>query len=107
MKTVLLTENEYNKVKHILNEGNGFGDEITNKRLRKMLDDAGYEDIHLIKGDGYLYVEADDGIHSEWLNALESTSIYLNSFGQQSVEEWFKDIVQILRQGKEEYIAKH
>lgn len=88
-------------------EANGFGAEITNKRLRKMLDDAGYSDVHLIKGDGYLYVDADDAQHQDWLNALDSTSIYLNSFNQQSPEEWFQDIIVMLRKGRNTFIDKH
>ena len=88
-------------------EANGFGAEITNKRLRKMLDDAGYSDVHLIKGDGYLYVDSDDAQHQDWLNALDSTSIYLNSFNQQSPEEWFQDIIIMLRRGRNEFIDKH
>lgn len=88
-------------------EANGFGAEITNKRLRKKLDDAGYSDVHLIKGDGYLYVDSDDAQHQDWLNALDSTSIYLNSFNQQSPEEWFNDIRDMLRRGRNEFIDKH
>lgn len=88
-------------------EANGFGAEISNKRLRKMLDDAGYSDVHLIKGDGYLYVDADDAQHQDWLNALDSTSIYLNSFNQQSPEEWFQDIIVMLRKGRNTFIDKH
>lgn len=88
-------------------EANGFGAEITDKRLRKMLNDAGYSDVHLIKGDGYLYIDADDGQHYDWLNALDSTSIYLNSFNQQSPEEWFQDIIVMLRKGRNAYIDKH
>lgn len=88
-------------------EANGFGAEISNKRLRKMLNDAGYSDVHLIKGDGYLYVDADDAQHQDWLNALDSTSIYLNSFNQQSPEEWFQDIIVMLRKGRNTFIDKH
>lgn len=88
-------------------EANGFGAEITDKRLRKMLNDAGYSDVHLIKGDGYLYVDSDDEQHLDWLNALDSTSIYLNSFNQQSSEEWFQDIIIMLRKGRNKFIDKH
>lgn len=88
-------------------EANGFGAEIMNKQLRKMLNDAGYSDVHLIKGDGYLYVDSDDAQHQDWLNALDSTSIYLNSFNQQSPEEWFQDIIVMLRKGRNAYIEKH
>lgn len=91
----------------MLNEGNGFGSAIRNRRLRKMLDDAGYRDVELVKGDGYLYVDASDGQHYDWLNALDSTSIYLNSFNQQSPEEWFQDIIVMLRKGRNAYIEKY
>lgn len=91
----------------MLNEGNSFGSAIRNKRLRKMLDDAGYQDVELVKGDGYLYVDASDGQHYDWLNSLDSTSIYLNSFNQQTPEEWFNDIIVMLRKGRNAYIEKN
>lgn len=91
----------------MLNEGNSFGSAIRNKRLRKLLDDAGYQDVELVKGDGYLYVDAADGQHYDWLNALDSTSIYLNSFSQQSPEEWFNDIIVMLRKGRNAFIEKY
>lgn len=91
----------------MLNEGNSFGSAIRNKRLRKLLDDAGYQDVELVKGNGYLYVDAADGQHYDWLNALDSTSIYLNSFSQQSPEEWFNDIIVMLRKGRNAFIEKY
>lgn len=88
-------------------EGKGIGDEITDKRLRKLLDGAGYSDVHLIKGNGYLYVVADDDQHSDWLSAFGSTSIYCNSYNQQTPEEWFHDIILMLRHGRKEFIDKY
>lgn len=87
-----------------LTESNRIGGEITNAAFRKGLKDAGLSMLHLIKGDGYFYVIADEGTPAErYLNALDSTDIYMNSFNQQSVDEWVNDVMSIYVNSKEEY----
>lgn len=63
--------------------------EIRNKTLRKELDKLGLGHIHLIKGNGYFYIMSDIEVYNE-------SSIYLNSFNHQSVNEWVKDILSML-----------
>ena len=72
---------------------------VKNAKLRRLLDKAGYNDIVLVKGDGYFYVDCDasDSEYAKCLGALDSTSIYVNSFNQQTPEEWFNDIDEIVK----------
>ena len=74
---------------------------VKNTKLRKMLDKAGYPDIELVKGDGYFYVYSNDfgSEHEKWLRNVD-TDIFVNSFNQQSVEQWFDDIMSIINKGK-------
>lgn len=62
--------------------------EIKNKELKKNLSRLGLDDIHLIKSRGYFYIVSDKRMFKE-------SSIYVNSFNQQSIEEWVNDIVQL------------
>lgn len=64
--------------------------EILNKQLRNELKKLGLEHVHLIKGNGYFYITSDIELYSE-------SSIYLNSFNQQSVKEWVKDIIHLIK----------
>lgn len=83
----------------------GMARAVKNAKLRKMLDKAGYQDIDLVKGDGYFYVVSNDigSDHEKWLMVVD-TDIYINSFNQMSVEEWFNEIMNIINKGKIEYV---
>lgn len=72
--------------------------EVRSVALRDMLDAAGWKDVFLCKGDGYFYVNADDtgSEAAEKVLRAYDTDIYLNSFRQQSVQDWFDDIRRII-----------
>ena len=65
---------------------------IKNKRLYEELARVGLKGVLLCKGNGYFYLAADNEQAAQVLSKMERTMIYCNSFGQQSVEDWVKDI---------------
>lgn len=69
--------------------------EILNRPFRTLMDREGLSDVHLIKADGYFYIYA-DGEHERSLTTKQTTSIYLNSFNQQSARQWVEDIKNII-----------
>ena len=70
---------------------------VKNTKLRKLLDDAGYSDIELVKGSGYFYLVSNEpNSEHEKLLFSKDTDIYVNSFNQQTPEQWFDDIMTIL-----------
>ena len=65
---------------------------IKNKKLLEALKKEGLEDINLEKGNGYFWIWSD----TKDLN-LYSSSILVNSFKDQSIEDWINDIKRILK----------
>ena len=65
---------------------------IKNKKLLEALKKEGLEDINLEKGNGYFWIWSD----AKDLN-LYSSSILVNSFKDQSIEDWINDIKRILK----------
>jgi hypothetical protein len=98
---VRLTESELNRVitesvKRVLNEG--FGSKVVrNPKLTRLLNREGLGDILLCKAYGYFYITSDNEELENKINMLHSNAIYLNSFNQQSPEEWVEDIKYLLR----------
>lgn len=79
----------------MLNEANGKVSEITNKTFRKYMEKFGLGGVHLIKGDGYLYFVTDENCDpdiKDFIDGLDSTSIYMNSFADQKPEDWARMI---------------
>ena len=78
--------------------------EVRNMKLRRLFDKAGYTDIHLIKGEGYFYIvtSGDSEIAKAVDRYSEGTSIYMNSFNQQTPDEWFNDVDRIVKKALEE-----
>ena len=52
--------------------------------------------VILCKNEGYFFVSSDDDEIGLKLASLETTSIYVCYLNQQSVEEWVKDVRQIM-----------
>ena len=65
---------------------------IKNKKLLEALKKEGLEGINLEKGNGYFWIWSD----TKDLN-LYSSSILVNSFKDQSIEDWINDIKRILK----------
>ena len=69
---------------------------IKNKNLYEELARVGIEGILLCKGNGYFYLAPDSEEMTQTLAKVERSMIYCNSFRQQSIGDWVKDIQAIL-----------
>ena len=77
--------------------------EVKNRKLKQLLAKEGLDKIILCKDYGYFYITSDD---DEWANKIAGmyeNAIYVNSFNQQSPEEWVEDIKRLLKQNNVEY----
>jgi hypothetical protein len=57
---------------------------------------TGY-DVVLTKGDGYFWFSSDDEKTGLMLAGKQSTSIYQNTLGQQSLQEWVDSFITIIK----------
>lgn len=80
----------------------GYIGAIKNRQLRRLLDTHGYKDIVLVQDNGYLWVDCDgtNKKHQDALYALDSTSIYRNSFSQATPQTWFNEIDEMIKEGE-------
>lgn len=69
---------------------------IKNKKLYEELARVGIEGILLCKGNGYFYLAPDSDEMAHMLAKIERSMIYCNSFRQQSIDDWVKDIQGII-----------
>lgn len=69
---------------------------IKNKKLYEELSRVGIVGVLLCKGNGYFYLAPDSDEMALILSKIERSMIYCNSFRQQSVEDWVKDIQGII-----------
>lgn len=69
---------------------------IKNKKLYEELSRVGIEGVLLCKGNGYFYLAPDSDEMAQILAKIERSMIYCNSFRQQSIDEWVKDIQGII-----------
>lgn len=66
--------------------------EVKNPKFRKLMKQAGLEDIILVKADGYFYLTSEDDNTFNELDEID-TMIYINSFNQYTPEEWVEEIL--------------
>ena len=69
---------------------------VKNKRLYEELARVGIEGVLLCKGNGYYYIAPNSDEVAKKLATLERSMIYCNSFRQQSIDDWVKDIQGII-----------
>ena len=67
--------------------------EIKNPKFRKLMKQAGLEDISLIQDNGYLWITSDT---NKDIFTLPETAIYVNSFNDMTPEEWVEEIKRLL-----------
>ena len=77
--------------------------EVKNRKLKQLLAKEGLDKIMLCKDYGYFYITSDDGDWATKLAGMYENAIYINSFNQQSPEEWVEDIKRLLKQNDVEY----
>lgn len=66
--------------------------DVKNPKFRKLMKQAGLEDVILVKADGYFYLTSDDDDVRNELEEIDGT-IYINSFNQYTPEEWVEEIL--------------
>ena len=71
---------------------------VKNRKLKEALKKEGLENINLEKGNGYFWVWSDDEEMNLKITSLYSNSILVNSFKDQSIENWIKDIKELLEE---------
>jgi hypothetical protein len=69
---------------------------IKNKKLYDELARVGIEGVLLCKGNGYFYLAPDSDEMAQILAKIEHSMIYCNSFRQQSIDDWVRDIQGII-----------
>ena len=77
--------------------------EVKNRKLKQLLAKEGLDKIILCKDYGYFYITSDDDEWADKLASMHENAIYMNSFNQQSPEEWVEDIKRLLKQNNVEY----
>ena len=77
--------------------------EVKNRKLKQLLAKEGLDKIILCKGYGYFYIASDDDEWATKIAGMYENAIYINSFNQQSSEEWVEDIKRLLKQNDIEY----
>lgn len=73
---------------------------VKNRKFLKLMKTAGLEKVFLCKGNGYYYITSDDDDTWVLIDSLPETTIYVNSFNQQTPEQWVDDIKQLLKAEK-------
>lgn len=77
--------------------------EVKNRKLKQLLAKEGLDKIILCKDYGYFYIASDDDEWATKLAGMYENVIYINSFNQQTPEEWVEDIKILLKQNDIEY----
>ena len=70
---------------------------VKNRKFLKLMKAAGLEKVLLCKGNGYYWISSDDEDTWALIDSLPETTIYVNSFNQQTPEQWVEDIKQLLK----------
>jgi hypothetical protein len=70
---------------------------VKNHKLNKLLKQNGLENVQLCKGNGYFWLTSEDDETYRILSSLETTSIYTNSFSDQTPEDWVEEIKELLK----------
>lgn len=71
---------------------------VKNRKLKEALKKEGLANINLEKGNGYFWIWSDDEEMNLKITSLYSNSILVNSFKDQSIENWVKDIKELLEE---------
>ena len=71
--------------------------EVKNRKLKQLLAKEGLDKIILCKDSGYFYIASDDDEWAYKIASMYENAIYVNSFNQQTPEQWVEDIKQLLK----------
>lgn len=73
---------------------------ISNSQLYRALKKRGLEKYKLCKAKGYFYITSDDAETANEIATWYDNAIYVYGFNQQSVEDWVRDIIDIIDKNK-------
>ena len=73
---------------------------ISNSQLYRALKKRGLEKYKLCKAKGYFYITSDDVETANEIATWYDNAIYVYGFNQQSVEDWVRDIIDIIDKNK-------
>ena len=73
---------------------------INNSQLYRALKKRGLEKYKLCKAKGYFYITSDDEEIANEIATWYDNAIYVYGFNQQSVEDWVRDIIDIIDKNK-------
>ena len=73
---------------------------IYNSQLYRALKRKGLEKYKLCKAKGYFYITSDDEEIANEIATWNDNAIYVYGFNQQSVEDWVRDIIDIIDKNK-------
>lgn len=72
--------------------------EIKSRSLYRALHNEGIDNVILCKDNGYFFIASDDSEMAVRIASLPETSIYRNSFNDDTIEGWVWEIKRLLNQ---------
>lgn len=75
---------------------------IYNSQLYRALKKRGLEKYKLCKARGYFYITSDDVETANEIATWNDNAIYVYGFNQQSVEDWVRDITDIIDKNRKD-----
>ena len=73
---------------------------ISSPQLYRALKKRGLEKYKLCKAKGYFYITSDDVETANEIATWYDNAIYVYGFNQQSVDDWVRDIIDIIDKNK-------
>ena len=73
---------------------------VKNLKFLKRMEEEGLKGIQLEKDNGYFYIWSDD---DKWINVINNiydNSFLLNSFRDQSIDDWIYDIKKKIKEAE-------
>ena len=75
---------------------------IYNSQLYRALKRKGLEKYKLCKAKGYFYITSDDEETANEIATWNDNAIYVYGFNQQSIEDWVRDITDIIDKNRKD-----
>ena len=75
---------------------------ISNSQLYRALKKRGLEKYKLCKAKGYFYITSDDEETANEIATWNDNAIYVYGFNQQSIEDWVRDITDIIDKNRKD-----
>lgn len=67
---------------------------LTMKAVNKAIKEAGFDEIELVRGNGYFYfASTSDGMH--WIDKAYSASVYVTKLNDLRLDRWISELQHI------------